>query len=80
MVRINGVEVDSLPRSCGSCPFFKNGSTHLSPGSERGLCILFEEMHFRWINTPRRCVKIFRKALNLPTEVDWVIVYNDNKE
>jgi hypothetical protein len=66
MVYINGYKFYEEPGSCGTCPIFNNGSTQASPGSERGYCILWNEMHKRWAQTPRRCAKLFKKALTFP--------------
>ena len=77
MIKINGESFYEIPGSCGSCPFFNDGTTHLSQGSEKGLCRLFNEMHKRWINTPARCKKLFNKAFKQPDGSDLVIVIKE---
>lgn len=79
MVTINGELFYDKPGSCGSCPFFDSGSTSSFPGSERGYCRLFDEMHRRWINPPRRCQKLFNKSFRFPDGSKLIIVANDNK-
>ena len=77
MVTINGETFYDMPGSCDTCPFFGNGSTHYFPGSERGYCRLFDEMHRSWINPPRRCAKLFRKAMRMPEGSRLAIVINE---
>ena len=74
MIWINGTPVYEEPSSCGTCPFFSNGSTQLSSGSEKGHCRLFNEMHRTWINPPRRCHKLFKKALTFPEGEELVLI------
>jgi hypothetical protein len=62
MVYINGWKFYEEPGSCGTCPFFSNGATQMAAGSMRGHCILWNEMHGRTTNPPRRCAKLFKKA------------------
>ena len=66
MITINGESFYDMPGSCGSCPFFSDGSTRLSPGSEIGYCRLFVENHKTWKNLPRRCQRLFNKAFRMP--------------
>ena len=79
MVRkINGVEFYEKPGCCGTCPFFDNGRSRLYPGSEKGYCRMFEEMHGTFINPPQRCKKLFNKAFKMPEGSNLVIVVNDS--
>ena len=73
MIKINGEIFYEKPGSCGSCPFFDNGSTCRSPGSEKGYCRIFKEMHKTWINPPPRCRKLFNKAFKQPEGSELVI-------
>ena len=74
MITINDIVFYDKPGSCGSCPFFDNGGTSSFHGSEIGYCRLFDEMHRRWINPPRRCQKLFNKAFRTPEGSRLVIV------
>lgn len=76
MITINGKVFYDKPGSCGSCSFFFCGSTHLCPNRGKGICILFNEMHQPYINPPKRCQKLFNKALRMPDGSDLVIVKN----
>jgi hypothetical protein len=38
----------------------------MDAGSMRGHCILWNEMHGRTTNPPRRCAKLFKKAFTFP--------------
>lgn len=76
MITINGESFYDMPGSCGSCPFFSNGSTHLFPGSEIGYCRMFNENHKTWRNPPRRCQKLFNKAFRMPEGSRLVITIN----
>ena len=76
MITINGEKFYDKPGSCGSCPFFNSGSTHLFPSSS-GVCMLFGENHKSYINPPRRCQKIFNKAFRFPEGTELVIVAGD---
>lgn len=76
-VYIDDTKFTEEPGSCGTCPFFFNGRTQLTPSaSAKGYCRLFDEMHNSWRDIPRRCHKLFKKAL---TEFDGqrvVVVLN----
>ena len=78
-VYINNFLFTEEPYSCGSCPFFSCGATDFSSGSDRGHCCLWNEMHKRWINTPSRCKKLFRKAAKYDNGEKLVIVGNLKK-
>lgn len=80
MVTINNEKFYDKPGSCGTCPFFDNGKTHLHPGSERGYCRLFDEMHRSWINPPRRCQKLFNKAFRMPDGSKLIIIRKEDME
>lgn len=78
MVTINGETLYNNPGSCGTCPFFYNGATHLQPvGSQKGYCRMFDEMHKSYINPPARCKKLFNKAFSMPEGSTLVITVND---
>lgn len=77
MVTINGEKFYDKPGSCGTCPFFSNGATHLDPGSTRGHCRMFDEIHHSYIYPPRRCQKLFNRAFIMPEGSDLVIVSKD---
>ena len=63
-VYINDEYFNEEPTSCGSCPFFFNGRTAMTPSaSPKGHCKAFNEMHNSYRNIPRRCHKLFKKAL-----------------
>ena len=79
MITINGTTFYDKPGSCGSCPFFDNGGTSSFHGSEIGYCRLFDEMHRRWINPPRRCQKLFNKAFRMPDGSKLVIVRKEEE-
>ena len=66
MIEINGYKFYDEPGSCGSCQAFNNGATHMSPGSKFGHCLIWDEWHHSWCNVPRRCHKLFMKALTFP--------------
>lgn len=85
MRTVNGINIywqteDDLPRSCGSCPFYFDGSTSV-PGvgstQERGLCNLREMMKGRWTDTPQACLRFFRRILKAPDGERYVIVLRD---
>ena len=63
MVIINDRKFYDKPGSCGSCPFFFSGSTHLCTNKGRGICTLFNEMH-----------QLFNKAFRMPNGSNLVIV------
>ncbi len=73
MITINGENLYDIPGSCGTCPFFNSGTTHLCPSSS-GVCMLFGENHKSYINPPRRCQMLFNKAFRYPDETKLVIV------
>ncbi len=77
MVKINGVTFYEEPTSCGTCPFFSDGSTShpMSQGTEKGHCRQFDENHKRWRSVPRRCEKLFKKAFQIGG--DLVIVFRE---
>lgn len=78
MLTINGEIFYDEPNSCGTCPFFYNGSTSkFAAKSPKGHCRLFDEMHNSWINTPRRCAKLFKKAFKENNGKDLTIVINE---
>jgi len=79
MITINDIVFYDKPGSCGSCPFFDNGGTSSFHGSEIGYCRLFDEMHRRWINPPRRCQKLFNKAFRMPDDSKLVIVRKEEE-
>lgn len=79
MITINDTTFYDKPGSCGSCPFFDNGGTSSFHGSEIGYCRLFDEMHRRWINPPRRCQKLFNKAFRMPEGSRLVIVRKEEE-
>ena len=83
MVTINGKIFYDKPRSCGTCPFFDNGSTYLSSrlgcSSQTGFCWMFKENHRSWINPPRRCQKLFNKAFRMPEGSKLVIVRKEEE-
>ena len=76
MIYINGQKFYDKPGSCGTCPFFNNGSTHMSPGSIKGHCLQWNEMHKSYINPPARCKKLFNKAFKYPEGTELIIVGN----
>jgi hypothetical protein len=73
MITINGQRFYGIPGSCGSCSFFSNGSTDRQPGGELGHCIMFNEWHKRWCTTPRRCMKLFKKAFTFADGSELII-------
>lgn len=77
MVKINGEAFYDEPRSCGSCPFMFRYSSSLSLPDKRGHCLLFNEWHLRYRNIPRRCHKLFKKALTFPEGSELSIVRKD---
>ena len=82
-VYINDEKFTEEPLTCGSCPFFSNGRSAMSLiASARGHCRLFDEMHNSYINPPRRCLKLFKKAFTYPDGTHLVITVKmkDNKK
>lgn len=77
MTIINETIFYDKPGSCGTCPFFYNGSTHLRPGEVKGHCRMFDKMHKSYINPPKRCQKIFNKAFRMPDGSELVITINN---
>lgn len=77
MVTINGEQFYDKPSSCGTCPFFSDGATHLNPSFARGHCRMFDEIHHFYIYPPRRCQKLFNLAFRMPEGSDLVIVSKD---
>ena len=72
-----GHRLDEEPGCCGACPFFTDGRTRYYSGGSKGLCSLFNnESHHWWCTTPRRCHKIFKKALSFPDGMELAIVVN----
>lgn len=76
MITINGTPLYDNPGSCGTCPWFNNGSTHLQSNMGKGHCRMFDEMHHSYIYPPRRCQKLFNKAFRMPDGSNLVIVVN----
>lgn len=76
MISINGTAFYEKPGSCGTCPFFISGSSRLVP-VDKGLCMLFKEMHHTYINPPWRCRKLFNKAFKYPEGSNLVIVKDE---
>lgn len=78
MVTINGKTFHDKPGSCGSCPFFSDGNTYLGSrlgySSSMGYCMMFDENHRSWRETPKRCQKLFNKAFRMPDGSRLVIV------
>lgn len=66
MVIINGKRFYEEPACCGQCPFLLDHSTRMCPAMGPFHCILFNEWHYRMTNPPRRCKKMFKKALGFP--------------
>lgn len=66
MVIINGKRINEEPACCGQCPFLFDYSTSQNPARGPFHCRLFNEWHYRMTNPPRRCRKLFRKALEYP--------------
>jgi hypothetical protein len=77
MVKIQGFKFYDEPGSCGSCPAFNNGTTTLTPGSELGHCLMWDEWHKSWSTTPRRCARLFKKALTYSEGTELLIVASD---
>ena len=82
MITINGKTFYEEPTSCGTCPFLYTGNTYapvpVSRTTDKGHCLLWDEMHFTWRSVPRRCSKLFSKAFaNYPEGSNLVIVAND---
>lgn len=77
MVTINGTRFYEQPTSCGTCPFFHNGTTSapISAHYDKGICRQWDEMHHSWCNIPRRCQKLFKAAFEQwnDTGIDLVI-------
>lgn len=73
MIRINGKEFYDMPGSCATCPFFFSGDSGMCH-PDTGLCTLFNEKHKVWIDPPKRCAKLFRKAFRMPDGSDLVSV------
>lgn len=68
MIRINDEEFYEVPGRCGSCPFLVNYQSQV-PGITSfndGLCHcrMFDEWHHTYREIPRRCSKLFTRALN----------------
>lgn len=73
---LNGQKFYEEPTSCGTCPFFYNGTTYTpisDRGSTTGHCTMFDERHKVWRSVPNRCQKIFRKLFSLPDGDEYVI-------
>ena len=66
MLIINGYKFYEEPGSCGTCPFLLTGNTSapVSPSSDRGICLQWDETHHTWANIPRRCAKLFKQAFS----------------
>jgi hypothetical protein len=78
MVKLQGYTIYDVPGSCGSCPAFHNGATSQYPGSELGHCHMWDEWHKSWCTTPRRCARLFKKALTYPEGTELLIVSGDH--
>ncbi len=81
-VYINEEKFTEEPFTCGSCPFFFNWRSAMTRlASAKGHCRLFDEMHNSYINPPRRCHKLFKKAFTYPDGTHLVITVTtkDNK-
>jgi hypothetical protein len=72
-VFINDKELSQEPTMCGSCPFYFSGNSALIY-NPRGFCVLFDETHKGIRNIPRRCHKLFKKALSYPDRTRLAIV------
>lgn len=77
MIYINDREFYDKPGSCGSCPFFFSGSTHMQPNAGKVHCQLFDEFHKSYINPPQRCQKLFNAAFRMPDGMRLVVVAKD---
>jgi len=78
MIYINNKLFYDTPGSCGTCEFYVSGSTSMCPTS-RGICALFDEEHHSYINIPKRCAKIFRKAFKFPEGTKLIITANNGE-
>lgn len=87
MRTINGIKVywrdlDDLPSSCGTCPFYFDGTTHapmVGTVQERGLCNIRGMMKGRWSNVPISCANFFTRIMAQPDGGRYVIVLKDEK-
>lgn len=81
MIIINGKTFYEEPTSCGTCPFLYIPCTNAPApvsSSDKGHCLLWDEIHRTWRSVPRRCSKLFSKAFaNYPEGSNLVIVAND---
>ena len=80
MVSINNLKFYDVPRSCGECSAFMNGSTQRNLSLANGHCLLFDEMHNIDKNTPPRCKRLFKKAFKEFDGQELVIVIDLHKK
>lgn len=79
MLIINGKKFYEEPGSCGTCPFLFTGNTDApvpTSGTDKGVCLQWDETHHTWANVPRRCAKLFKQAFSAgyPDGMELVIV------
>ena len=79
MIYINNKAFYDRHGSCGTCPFFMDGSSSMCH-PQRGLCTMFAETHASYINPPGRCLKLFNKAFKHPDGAKLLIVYDEKNE
>ena len=76
MVKINNFEFHEKPCMCGACPAFFNGSTTRMPHEHKGRCLFFDVEKGYYANLPRRCERLFSKAMLFPEGTELVITTN----
>lgn len=77
MITINGKTFYEEPTSCGTCPFLYIPCTNAPvpvSSSDKGHCLLWDEMHHTWRSVPRSCQKLFKKAFTYTEGSELVIV------
>ncbi len=65
MITVNNICFYKVPGHCGTCPALVTGNTQspLQTGVySRGHCLLWNEWHHTWANTPRRCARLLTRA------------------
>lgn len=77
MVIINGKTFYEEPACCGQCPFLFDRQSQMDPKTGTFPCIMFNERHRRMTDPPRRCRKLFKKALGFPDGSELCIVDKD---
>jgi hypothetical protein len=69
-IKINGLQFEEMPWSCGSCPALNSGGF-----DKAGFCMFFKKQKRKYENVPKRCKTLFEKGFKMGGEL--VIIIKD---